>query len=404
MSNGAGAGRAHQECVRSPVWRAPGMGPLLGSAALGFAGLSLLLPVAPLWTQCGGADELGAGLVNTVLMLFTVVAQLLVARLLRRLGWAWTLALGACLLGLPALGHFLSDRVGVVVALAAVRGLGFGILTVCGATGVAALVEPERRGRAVGAYGLAVAVPQCLLVPIAPWLAERVGFGLVFACAAVPLLAVPLAPRVAHALRGAEDPGAAPAEGRDAGRLRRVLVGPIAALLAITAAGGAILTFTPSLLSDATAVYVALLAFTATAALCRWRFGHVADRKGAAPAIAPLLLAGAAGLAVIGAGTARGLGAGGPVLVVAGMLVVGVAYGGLQNLTLVHAFAAAGEPARSSVSVAWNIGFDAGTGLGALAAGALATASSYTVAYAVLAATTAFVGVCWAGARWGNEP
>ncbi|MER6984715.1 hypothetical protein ABT317_49175, partial [Streptomyces carpinensis] len=149
---------------------------------------------------------------------------------------------------------------------------------------------------------------------------------------------------------------------------------------------------------------LALLAFTATAALCRWRFGHVADRRGAAPAIAPLLLAGAAGLAVIGAGAASGLGAGGPVLVVAGMLVVGVAYGGLQNLTLVHAFTAAGEQARSSVSVAWNIGFDAGTGLGALVAGALATASSYTVAYTALAAATAFVGVCWAGARWGKEP
>ncbi len=380
--------------------RVPGMRPLLALTALGFAGLSLLMPVAPLWALEGGADELGAGLVNTVLMLFTVIAQLRVGSILRRLGWQRALALGSCLLGLPALGHLVTSQAGAVMALAAVRGLGFGILTVCGATGVAALVEPARRGRALGAYGLAIATPQCLLIPIAPWLAERVGFWLVFVCAAVPLLAIPLAPRVARALHDSGDISTAPSRTRDTSRLARVLIGPIAALLAITAAGGAILTFTSRLLSDPVAVYLALLAFTATAALCRWGFGHVADRRGAAPAIAPLLLAGAAGLAVIGAGTTSGSAAAGPVLVVAGMLVVGVAYGGLQNLTLVQAFAAAGEQSRSSVSVAWNVGFDAGTGLGAFAAGAVVTMSSYLVAYAVLATATAVVGACWAGARW----
>ncbi|MFF7900113.1 MFS transporter [Streptomyces sp. NPDC088817] len=386
-----------------PVWRVPGMRPLLASTALGFAGLSLLMPAAPLWALEGGADELGAGLVNTVLMLFTVIAQLLVGRILGRLGWQRSLALGSCLLGLPALGHLVTSQAGAVMALAAVRGLGFGILTVCGASGVAALVEPARRGRAVGAYGLAIATPQCLLIPVAPWLAQSVGFWLVFTCAAVPLLAIPLAPRVARALHDSGDVSGAPVEARDTSRLRRVLVGPIAALLVITAAGGAILTFTPRLLSDSVAVYLALLAFTATAALSRWGFGHVADRRGAAPAIAPLLFAGAAGLAVIGAGAAGGSGAAGPVLVVAGMFVVGVAYGGLQNLTLVQAFAAAGERARSSVSVAWNVGFDAGTGLGAFAAGAVVTVSSYTVAYTALAAVTAVVGACWAAAWWRNR-
>ncbi|MEU6477717.1 MFS transporter [Streptomyces sp. NPDC047017] len=393
-------GAVRRDAEHAPVWWAPGMRPLLASTALGFAGLSLLLPVAPLWALDGGTDELGAGLVNTVLMLFTVIAQLLMGRVLGRLGRQRALVLGSCLLGLPALGHLLTDRVAAIAALAAVRGLGFGIITVCGATAVAALVGPERRGRAVGAYGLAVAVPQCLLIPFAPWLAERAGFTPVFVCAAVPLLALPLAPRVAHALHRAGEAPAAPARRRgDAGRLRRVLPAPIAALLAITAAGGAILTFTPRLLSDPAAVYLALLAFTATAALSRWRFGEVADRRGAAPAIAPLLGVGAAGLAAVAAGAASGTGAAGPFLVVAGLLVVGVAYGGLQNLTLVQSFATAGEGARSSVSVAWNVGFDAGTGLGSFVAGALATAGSYTLCYTVLAALTASVGICWAGAR-----
>jgi len=73
-----------------------------------------------------------------------------------------------------------------------------------------------------------------------------------------------------------------------------------------------------------------------------------------------------------------------------------VAYGGLQNLTLAQAFTAAGEPARSSVSIAWNLSFDAGTGLGAFAAGAIATATSYSVAFGVLALAVGLVGGCGA--------
>ncbi|TPW91625.1 MFS transporter, partial [Mycolicibacterium fortuitum] len=57
---------------------------LLACAALGFAGFALLLPVAPMWAVRIGADNLGAGAVNSVLMLCTVVAQLLVGRVLRR--------------------------------------------------------------------------------------------------------------------------------------------------------------------------------------------------------------------------------------------------------------------------------------------------------------------------------
>jgi hypothetical protein len=50
-------------------------------------------------------------------------------------------------------------------------------LPYAGATAVAAFVEPARRGRAIGALGLASAAPQFVLVPVAPWLAERAGFG-----------------------------------------------------------------------------------------------------------------------------------------------------------------------------------------------------------------------------------
>jgi MFS family permease len=160
-------------------------------------------------------------------------------------------------------------------------------------------------------------------------------------------------------------------------------------------ARGAILTFTPHILASPVLVSAGLLAFTVAAAASRWGAGGIADRFGATPAIAPLLFTGALGLAAIGLRADDIHAAWSRVLVISGLFLAGVAYGGLQNLTLAQAFSAAGERARSSVSIAWNLSFDAGTGLGALATGAIATAASYPVAFAVLALATGAVGCRW---------
>src|ERR1700722_11163498 len=365
------------------VWRVAGMPWLLGAAALWFSGFALLLPVAPLWVIRGGADGLGAGLVTAVMMACTVLAQLSMRRVLAGLGGRWTLVLGSGLLGLPALGHLATDRLWAVTALAALRGLGFGVVTVCAATAVAAFVEPGRQ-------------PQAVLVPLAPWLAQRAGFGLVFCLAVLPALAIPLAWPIARAV-GERDRGTAGGSARGStAALWRALSGPVTALAVITASGGAILTFAPHILASPALGLFGLLAFTGAAAASRWAAGGIADRIGAAAGIAPLLFTGALGLAAI-ALTADGVhDATGRVVVISGLLLAGVAYGGLQNLTLAQAFAAAGEQARSSVSIAWNLSFDAGTGLGAFAAGAIATVTSYSVAFAALALAVALTGGRWA--------
>ncbi|AKS36178.1 transporter [Mycolicibacterium goodii] len=362
---------------------------LLASAALGFCGLALLMPVAPMWAVHNGADNLGAGLVNTVLMAFTVVGQMSVARLIGRVGAPVTLAIGLLLMGGPALVHLFAGSLWAVLGLAALRGLGFGILTVSGVDGVAGLFAQEERGRAVGAYGLAIAAPQFVLTPVAPWLAEQVGFELVFVLAAAPMLAIPCALAFTR-------PAPTPPPRRGDGErfvLTAGLVNPILALVVITASGGAILTFAPQL-GGADAAFASLLALTGMAALARWLVGGPADRFGPARFIQPLLYLGATGLLIIAVGVARGAPAG-DVLVVAGAALVGVAYGALQNVTLVQAFAATAEHARGKVSVAWNVGFDGGTGVGALAVGALATAASFPTAFAVLAAACAAAGVTW---------
>ncbi|MFI5771647.1 MFS transporter [Streptomyces sp. NPDC051658] len=374
--------------ARETVWNAPGMPALLLLTATGFSGFAVLLPTAPLWAVHGGADAAGAGSVNAVLMLCTVLAQTLVPTAIRRLGRRTTLICGMVLLGVPALPHLLTADLGVVLALAAVRGLGFGVLTVCGASAVAELVESARRGKAVGAYGLAIAGPQFILVPTAPWAAENLGFEVVFAIGALPLLGVLPALRLARRLSGhpagTEDPPHR--DGTAGGRAAYLpLLRPMLLLLGVTTAGGALITFAPQMSSDPTATLAGLLLLTGTAAVSRWRFGALADRYGTRPFLWPLVIVTAAGLALT-AWAVTSPEATGVVPLLAGTALVGVSYGGLQNLTLVDAFAAVDRRSSNVASAVWNIGFDAGTGVGALLVGYLATAASFSLALVVTAA------------------
>jgi len=74
------------------------------------------------------------------------------------------------------------------------------------------------------------------------------------------------------------------------------------------------------------------------------------------------------------------------VVLIAAATALGLCYGALQNLTLVVAFAAVGPQQLPAASAVWNIGFDAGTASGAVLAGVLATAYSFPVSLATLAA------------------
>ncbi|GAB2529611.1 MFS transporter [Paramicrobacterium agarici] len=386
------------------VWTLPGMPPLLLTTALAFSGFSLLMPVAPLWATMGGADSFGSGLVNGLLMLSTVATQMLVAPGLRVLGWSRMLVIGLLCLGPPSAVHLLSDQLPLILALAVVRGIGFGIITVCGSSAVAALVEPKRRGRAIGAYGLAIAVPQFVLIPAAPWLAENVSPAVVFLLGLAPIVALPFAVVLGRRLATVPAPKTSPIDvapqgSRIAAVRTRAVVMPIVALLTITCTGGAVLTFAPTMLTSTSTAVVALLALTGLGALSRWIFGGIADRFGARRFIAPLLVVAALGAGGVAWGVAGPADAVAATLLLAGAAFIGTAYGGLQNVTLVEAFAAAGDRARNVVSVVWNAGFDLGTGLGSVVVGTIATASSFPASFAVLAAVSVAVAVLVATLR-----
>lgn len=367
------------------VWRAPGMLALALLSMFGFSGYAALLAVAPLWVVEGGATAAGAGLVNGTLLVATVLTQLAVPRSLTRWGTGGVLVVGLLLLGAPAPAYLISSSLGWVLGLSVVRGMGFGILTVVGSTVVAQLVPEHRRGAAIGVYGLSVAVPNLLLLPGSVPVVDRWGFEPVFWVAALPLLGVPSALRLAQVLRTSESSQGGRADRPSAAGLRglRGIASPTVVLFSVTMAGGALITFAPQLASAGTAALV-LLTMGAAGAVSRWLVGALADRVGAWPFIAPVLACAGSAMGVC----AWAVASDSDLLLVAAATVLGLCYGALQNLTLVAAFAAVERSDLPAASAGWNIGFDAGTASGSVLAGALAAAYSFPVSLTTLA------GIC----------
>ena len=365
-------------------------------AVFGFSGYAALLSTAPLWAVRGGAAASGAGLVNGVLLAATVLAQLAVPRALARWGDGPVMVAGLLLLGVPAPAYLVSDGLGWILGLSAVRGLGFGILTVVGAAVVAHLVPAGQRGAAIGVYGLAVAVPNLVLLPGSVPVVDGWGFAPVFWAGALPLCGVPSALRLARVLRGVAVVPPARVPGRSRGRARelRGLVRPTVVLFSVTMAGGALLTFAPQLTGPGTAAAL-LLTMGVTAALSRWLVGALADRHGARPFLAPVLAAAAAAMALCAWAVAREA----DLVLIAAATVFGLCYGALHNLTLVAAFSAVEPQQLPAASAGWNIGFDAGTAAGSVLTGALATAYSFPVALTALAVLCLLVTVAQAGRR-----
>ena len=365
--------------------RTPGMPALVAVSLTGFSGYAALLATAPAWAVHGGASAAGAGLVNGVLLAATVATQLCVPWLLRRFGTASVLAASMVLMGLPGLAYAASDALAPVLAWSAVRGMGFGIVTVVGSTVVAHLVSPSRRGEAVGVYGLAVAAPMIVLMPAGVAVAESLGYGWVFAIAALPLVGFPWALSLGRRVDRTTSASAAQvdATGSSRGRDRdtvRLVIRPTVVLFAVTMAGGALMTFAPQLGLGGGWAAAALFAMSLASALARWRVGLIADRHGPERFVAPLLLLAAAGLVVCVVAITRDQGW----LLLVGALVLGPPYGALQNLTLLIAFARVPPAGIPTASAVWNLGFDAGTATGSVVVGALAAALSFGSAFAVM--------------------
>ncbi|MET9880102.1 MFS transporter [Actinacidiphila glaucinigra] len=338
------------------------------------ASFFLLLSVVPLYAQRSGGD---AGLATGALMLATVGGELATPRLVARYGYRTALAAGLVLLGAPALVLTAGDGMVWIVAMCLLRGLGFALTVVAGGALTAALIPAERRGEGLALAGIVSGVPSLVALPSGVWLAAHVGFTPVCVAGGVVALAAVL---VVPGLPGRER-----SAGRDAGVVAGLRDGALArptAVFATTALGaGIIVTFLPVAVpaSLSALVTVALFAQPATSTVARWFAGRYGDRHGPARLVLPGLLASAAGL-LLTAST------GSPVAVLAGVTLFGAGFGVAQNATLTLMYSRVPESGYGTVSALWNVAYDGGMGVGAVAFGVTAAHTGYPAAFALTAA------------------
>lgn len=342
---------------------------------LAFTSFSLTLSSLPLYSISIGTAAGAAGLVTTVMLSATVAVQALVPGMVSRFGLIPVLAFGLVMLGAPAPLYLIGHEFWWVLVVSALRGVGFAIVTVLMPLTAGRLVPQGRRGEAIGIYGLAVAIPSLVGVPIAVALTSAGHFGWVAVAAASPLLALPLLPSIGRSIRphpgAASDRGATiPANTTPSRATLRAVGAAVFVLFVVTLSGGGFLTFLPVARPSGALAAAALLVFGVTSAVGRWRAGALSDRLGARLLLPLSVLLAATGLGLLAAGLAVDQAA--LVLVASGIL--GVGYGSVQNLTLVVAFDRAGPANEATASAAWNACFDAGTAIGALLVGVVAAA------------------------------
>jgi MFS family permease len=336
----------------------------------------LPLSVVPLYAKTSGSDT-GAGFATGALLLATVGAELITPRLVARAGYRLSLTAGLILLGAPALALLASSSLAVVLAVSAVRGVGFAITTVAGGALTASLIPAQRRGEGLGLVGVVGGIPSLVSLPMGVWVSVHWGFGPVFAATAaaalLPLVSVPGLP----GYRAQTDR----AHGVLAGLRNPALVRPALLFSASTMAAGVLVTFLPLALTakSAALAMTALFVQPAASTVARWAAGRIGDRHGQARLLVPGVLLSAAGMAALAATHT-------PALVVGGAACFGIGFGVLQNATLALMYARSPRGGYNAVSAIWNAGYDAGMGTGAIGIGLLVAHIGYPVAFLVTAA------------------
>jgi predicted MFS family arabinose efflux permease len=380
------AAAASGSTLGGSLWRQAALRRLAGLSALGFGSFSLTIAAVPSYAVRSGASSAEAGLTTAAMLASTVAVQTAVPALDRRWGTPRLLAAGLIAIGAPAPAYLVSDRLGWLVAVSAVRGIGFAIVTVLGALLSVREAPPGRQGEAVGIYGLSISGTNLFAVPAGTVLTSYGHFGVVAILAACPLLALPFT-RGVH--RGFP-PDADHPRHRTITTARTVAV-PSLVLLVVTLSGAGLVTFLPIVRPHGSLASIALLVYGLPAAGFRWQAGKLADRIGVRTLLPAGLGTAVIGMVLVAAALLAGhSGAGETVLLMAGAAIFGCGYGATQNLTLVVAFAHAGPSNTAAASAIWNGAFDAGTAIGAYGVGLVAVTSlELPGSYLLCAALTA---------------
>lgn len=337
----------------------------MGVAFVTSVSFNVLLSALPLWVVNRVVPSASAGLPTTVMLMVTIVLQPCVPLLLKRLDVGVVQAVSLVMLGAPALLYYLRANLPLILIISGIRGAGFAVLTVVVTTLAANFVPSSRHGESVALYGLATAIPAVAGTPIGLALTKAGHFGIVAIVGSTPLLALPLAFMLSRAQsRSVSAPGAG--DNNKTATLPATLARiwpPALCLFVGTVASGGLTAYLPIALREAS---VPLLLMGLSMVLGRWRVRHLVERFSTRRLVPACSLAAAAGVALVGVGVRSGW-----PWVIIGAVVFGLSLGAIQSLSMIVIFTRAPAGFAATASAAWNISFDAGTGVGASLVGGL---------------------------------
>jgi MFS family permease len=356
-----------------------------GIFAVTFCGLlavGAVLPVLPRYVH--GPLDGGNVAVGVVIGSYAVTGLLLrpiSGRVADRRGRRPTVLAGALLVGLSGFLYMLPLGIGGLILARLVLGAGEGTVFTAGSAWIVDLAPPDRRGRVIGLYGLAVWGALSIGPLVGELLLHASGYTMVWLFAGLtPLVGAAIAFRV-------RDPYS-PADGLEHEEhplIAREAVRPGAAL-ALASVGYATVAAFVVLHLDARGVghgATVFGAFATMVVLTRLIGGDLPDRVGPARVAIAAALVEAIGLTTIGVASSL------PVAI-AGALAMGAAFSLLYPSLSLIVIERVPETRRGAALGTFTAFFDAGVGIGAPLAGLAAALTDYQGAF-LLAASIAVV-------------
>ena len=339
---------------------------------LGLISVGATLPVLPRYVKgpLGGGD-LEVGIVTGAFAFTGLACRPLAGHLADRRGRKPVVIIGALLTAGAGLLYFIPAGVPGLIVARLFLGAGEGMVYTAGSAWVVDLAPPDRRGRIIGLYGLAIWGGLTLGPPIGELILHATSFDLVWAFAAgAPILGTAIAARLPESFRPHDD---AEYERRLIAHeaLRPGLGLSLATVGYATVAAFIVLHLNQRGIGHGAEVFTA---FAATVVAMRIIGGGLPDRIGPLRCAAAAGLVEAAGLATIA--LAQGLAA-----TLAGAIAMGAAFSLLFPSLALVVLDRVPEERRGVAMGTFTAFFDLGVGLGGPLAGAATALGGYPAAF-----------------------
>ena len=348
---------------------------------LGLLSIGATLPVIPRYVQ-GPIDggDFSVGLVTGAFAITGLACRPIAGNLADSRGRRPIVILGALLTAVAGALYFVPAGVPGLVIARLFLGAGEGMVYTAGSAWVVDLAPPERRGRIIGLYGLAIWSGLTLGPPIGELILRASSFEMVWVFAiAAPLLGAAIAWRIPETFKNTSPE---PIEARTLIERKSLLPGLGLALG--TMGYAAVAAFLVLHLDERDIGHGAevFAAFAATVVLARIFGGGLPDRYGPVPCIIGAGIIESSGLVAIM--LAESL----PVAV-AGALAMGAAFSMLLPSLALLVVNRVPESRRGAAMGTFTAFFDVGVGLGATLAGVAAAIGGYSAAFAFAAVAAA---------------